>query len=58
MNPTQTKKWKELFKNLRLYIIVIITMAIFGIAYLAILQDTLLRNSQELGTALAKFFVA
>ena len=58
MNPTQTKKWKELFKNLRLYIIVIITMAIFGIAYLAILQDTLLRNSQELGTALAKSYVA
>ncbi len=58
MNPTRAKRLKTLFKSLRLYIIVIIAITILGIAYHATLQDTLLRNFQQLGTALAQSYVA
>ena len=58
MSSSRAKKWIQLFKSLRLYITVIAVIAVLGVAYHAILQDALLRNFQELGTALAKSYVS
>ena len=58
MSSSREKKKKKVFKSLRLYIIVIVVIAVLGTAYQAILKDALLRNFQELGTALAKSYVS
>ena len=58
MSSSRAHKWKKVFKSLRLYIIVIVVIAVLGTAYQAILKDALLRNFQELGTALAKSYVS
>lgn len=58
MSSSRAGKWKRIFKSLRLYIIVIAVIAVMGTAFQYILQDALLRNFQELGTALAKSYVS
>ena len=51
------KKWKRLWKKLRLYIVVIAFLSLLGGAFHAVLRETLLKNFQDLGTALAKSYV-
>ena len=50
------KKWKRLWKKLRLYIVVIVFLSLLGGAFHAVLRETLLKNFQDLGTALAKSY--
>lgn len=57
MKPSR-KKWSRLWKKLRIYIVVIVFLSILGIAFHAILRETLLQNFQDLGTALAKSYVS
>ena len=51
------KKWKRLWEKLRLYIVVIVFLSLLGGAFHAVLRETLLKNFQDLGTALAKSYV-
>lgn len=51
------KKWARLFKELRLYAAVILGLMIMGTAFHAVLRQALLKNFQEIGTALARSYV-
>jgi signal transduction histidine kinase len=52
------QKWQKLGKKLRLSIVVAIVLAILGSTVYVILRETLLRNFQDLGTALAKSYAS
>ena len=48
------KKRGRIFKELRIYFIVILLLAVLGAAFHAVLRQALLKNFQEVGTALAR----
>ena len=57
MKPSR-KKWRHLVKKLRLYIVVVLALAVLGSAFHAILRQTLLKNFQDVGTSLARSYVS
>lgn len=52
------KKRGRIFKELRIYFIVILLLAVLGAAFHAVLRQALLKNFQEVGTALARSYVS
>ena len=52
------KKRGRIFKELRIYFAVILLLAVLGAAFHAVLRQALLKNFQEVGTALARSYVS
>lgn len=52
------KKRGRIFKEMRIYFIVILLLAVLGAAFHAVLRQALLKNFQEVGTALARSYVS
>ena len=52
------KKRGRIFKELRIYFAVILLLAVLGAAFHAVLRQALLKNFEEVGTALARSYVS